>query len=200
MTLAEDLKKLADKAGGMFRTSDLNPLGVTAYAIQKLIGQHIIVRVKPGYYRLAKDEETLSEAAQIAQLFPDGVLCMYTALFYFGYSDRTPLSWDIAVNKNTSKSRFKLEYPFVQPYYLKPELLAFGVTEAEYNDCRLKIFDRDRLICECIFSEDKIDKETYNKAIQGYIADPNKNIQHLLAYAQRRRILKKVKTRIGVWL
>ena len=29
-----------------------------------------------------------------AQLFPDGVLCMYTALFYYRYSDRTPLEME----------------------------------------------------------------------------------------------------------
>ena len=45
-----------------------------------------------------------------------------------------------------------------------------------------------------------MDRETYNKAIQGYVADPKKNIPQLLEYAQKRRILKKVKDRIGVWL
>ena len=45
-----------------------------------------------------------------------------------------------------------------------------------------------------------MDRETYNKAIQGYVADPQKNIPQLLEYAEKRRILKKVKDRIGVWL
>ncbi|MEA4813162.1 MAG: hypothetical protein VB108_11435, partial [Anaerolineaceae bacterium] len=63
-----------------------------------------------------------------------------------------------------------------------------------------KIFDKDRLICECVFFENKIDRETYNKAIQGYIADPNKNISNLLDYSKKRRILKKIKSRIGIWL
>ncbi len=75
---------------------------------------------------------------------------MYTALFYYGYSDRTPLSWDIAIDRNTSKSRFKIDYPYVQPYYMTPEHLAYGITTAEYEDCQIKIFDRDRQICECI--------------------------------------------------
>ena len=39
-----------------------------------------------------------------------------------------------------------------------------------------------------------------HKAIQGYVADPQKNIPQLLEYAEKRRILKKVKDRIGVWL
>ena len=184
----------------MFRTSDLTALVYNTYAIRKLVNEQIIERVKPSYYRLCNTASELSEAAQVAQLFPDGVLCMYTALFYYRYSDRTPLEWNIAVDRDTSKSRFKLDYPFVQPYYMKKEFLSFGVITADYGDCTMQIFDRDRLICECIFYENKMDRETYNKAIQGYVADTKKNVPKLLEYAEKRRILKKVKDRIGVWL
>ncbi len=200
MTHSEIIQKKSAECGGVFRTSDLIALGYNAYGIRKLVNEQVIERVKTGYYRLYKESEALSEAAQVAQLFPDGVLCMYTALFYYRYSDRTPLEWNIAVNRDTSKSRFNLDYPFVQPYYMKKDFLSFGTTTADYGDCTMKIFDRDRLICECIFYENKMDRETYNKAIQGYVADTKKNVPKLLEYAEKRRILKKVKDRIGVWL
>lgn len=200
MSHRDTIEKLAQTRGGVFRTSDLTALGYNTYAIRKLVNENIIERIKPSYYRLCEAAKELSEAAQIAQLFPDGVLCMYTALFYYRYSDRTPLEWNIAVDRDTSKSRFKLDYPFVQPYYMKKEFLVFGVTTADYGDCTMQIFDRDRLICECIFYENKMDRETYNKAIQGYVADTKKNVPKLLEYAEKRRILKKVKDRIGVWL
>ena len=83
---------------------------------------------------------------------------------------------------------------------MKKEYLSFGVTIADYGDCTMKIFDRDRLICECIFYENKMDREAYTRAIQGYIADPKKSVTRLLEYAEKRRILKKVKDRIGIWL
>lgn len=196
----EKIRKMAESTGSLFKTSDLNALGYNTYAIRKLVKEQIIERVKFGYYRLCEESNALSEAAQVAQLFPDGVLCMYSALFYYRYSDRTPLEWNIAIDRDTSKSRFKLDYPFVQPYYMKKEFLSFGVTTADYGDCTMKMFDRDRLICECIFYENKMDRETYNKAILGYAADTKKNVPKLLEYAKKRRILKKVKNRIGVWL
>ena len=193
-------KKVQDLGGGVFRTSDLAALGYNTYAIRKIVESQIIERIKQGYYRLCKVDEPISEAAQVSQLFPDGVLCMYTALFYYRYSDRTPLEWNIAVDRDTSKSRFKLDHPFVRPYYMKKEFLTFGVTTADYGDCTMQIFDRDRLICECVFCENKMDRETYNKAIQSYVADTKKNVPKLLEYAQKRRVLKKVTDRIGVWL
>lgn len=196
----EEIKTLAKRTDGIFRTADLKRLGLTDYDIRKLLEKHAIERIKHGYYTLASDYDNRPDAEIIARLFPDGVLCMYTALFYHGYSDRTPLAWDIAISKDVSKSRFKLDYPFVQPYYMEAHLISFGVTDASYGDTVLKIFDKDRLICECIYFESKIDRETYNKAIQGYTADPNKNIANLLDHAKERRILGKVKDRIGVWL
>ena len=200
MTDKDILNRLADKCGGIFCTSDLTALGYNTYAIRKLVDAQIIERVRQGYYSLCKADEPRSEAAQVAQLFPDGVLCMYTALFYYCYSDQPSPEWDIAVDRDTSKSRFKLDYPPVQPYYMKKELLTFGITTADYGDCTVQIFDRDRLICECIFYESKMDRETYSKAIQCYIADEKKNVSKLLEYAEKRRVLKKVKDRIGVWL
>lgn len=196
----EKVKTLAKRVKGIFRTADLKRLGITAYEIRKMLEKHLIERVKHGYYSLAVTVEHRSDVEIIARLFPEGVLCMYTALFYHGYSDRTPLAWDIAISKDVSKSRFKLDYPFVQPYYMEAHLLSFGITDATYDDTVLKMFNKDRLICECIFFESKIDRETYNKAIQSYISDPNKNIANLLEYSKKRRILKKVKDRIGVWL
>jgi len=196
----EEIKSLAKQADGVFRTADLKRLGLTAYDIRKLLEKHVLERVRHGYYTLVATNENRSDAEIIARFFPEGVLCMYTALFYYGYSNRTPLAWDIAISKDVSKSRFKLDYPYVQPYYMEEYLLSFGVTDATYGDTVLKIFDKDRLICESIFFESKIDRETYNRAIQSYIADPNKNISNLLDYSNKRRILKKVKDRIGIWL
>lgn len=41
------------------------------------------------------------------------------------------------------------------------ELFDYGITETVYEDYNLKIFDRHRLICECIKHENKMDRGTY---------------------------------------
>ena len=188
------------KDEGLLRTEQLNRLGLFSREIAKLVEMGELERIRQGYYRVAEDVDEVSDAKLISELYPDGVLCMITALFYYGYSDRTPLTWDIAVDRNTSKARFNIDYPYVKPYYIDKAHLDYGITEAVYEDYILKIFDRDRLICECIKHENKMDREIYNKAIQAYINDGKKNITNLLDYAKRRNIHKKVRERIGVWL
>lgn len=197
--IAQSIKASTEPISQIIRTTELNSIGLLSREIAELVNIGKLERIKQGHYRLT-EFENVSDAKLISELYPDGVLCMTTALFYYGYSDRTPLMWDIAIDRNTSKARFNIDYPYVKPYYIDKSHLDYGITEAIYEDASLKIFDRDRLICECIKHENKIDREIYNKAIQAYINDNKKNITNLLDYAKRRNIHKKVRERIGVWL
>ena len=65
---------------------------------------------------------------------------------------------------------------------------------------KVRIYDRDRTICDVLRNMNKMDKEIFNKAIQGYVADPKKSIPNLMKYAQVLRVQKKVNEWIGVWL
>ena len=75
-------------------------------------------------YKLA--DFNLSEEELLSGLFPDGVLCMNSALYYHGYIDYAPANWCIAISKDTSKSRFKIEYPYVKPFYMEESQLFIG--------------------------------------------------------------------------
>ncbi len=187
-----------DNSDAFIKTAVLRKSGLTYKDIQDLMKQSIIEKVKHGYYR--KKNEELSENKHMALLFPDGILTMDSALFYYGYSDRTPIEWHMAFDKDTSKARFKQYYPPIKPYYLSKESLDYGVTVADFDDAKMQIFERDRLVCEVLLYENKLDREIHNKAIQGYISDPKKNIAKLIEYATKRRVTKKIKDKIEVWL
>ena len=136
----------------------------------------------------------------IARLFPDCVLNLETALYAYGYLNRKPYGYKLSVDKNTSKSRFKLDFPPVVPLYAEPETLTLGVTEIGYGGAKMKIFDRERLMCECLKYEDKMERELFKEGLLAYIRDPKKDVAKLMKYARERRVVKKVQTMIGVWL
>mgnify|MGYP000956871254 FL=1 len=110
------------------------------------------------------------------------------------------MQWDIIISKNASRTRFEIDYPYINPFFVTPERLSYGVTTIEIDGCTMNILDRDRLICECLKYKSDMDNETFNKAVQAYLADPKKNIKNLLAYAKRRKTIKRVHDVIGVWL
>jgi len=125
---------------------------------------------------------------------------MDTALFYYGYSDRTPLEWHLAVSRGVSKSRFKLSYPFVKPYYVDEKYLKIGVANETIDYIRMNIYDRERVICDCLKHINKMDREMFSKTIQAYVNDPKKNVKNLDDYSRQLRVYNKAQNMIGVWL
>jgi len=199
MMTHDEIKKLFERHGYVMRTAELRAAKVYYEDIKRLMSDGLIEKIKQGYYHLV-DENNDSEVNIINRLFPDAVLCMNTALFYYGYSDRTPNEWHLAVNKDISKYRVKIDYPFIKTYFLEPEILSLGVAEGVINNNIVRIYDKDRTICDCLRYMGKMDKEIFNKAVQGYVQDPKKNIPNLMRYAKPLRVQKKVKDLIGVWL
>ena len=195
----ETIKETFEHHNGIMRTHELYDAHVFYNDIQLLIGRGIIEKVRYGYYQWI-DSENLSEALTVTRLFPDAIMCMDTALFYYRYSDRTPLAWHLAVSKDSNKSRFKIDYPFIKPYYIEPSILGLGAADGEMDGNPVRIYDKERTICDCLRYMGKMDKEIFNKAIRCYVEDNEKNIPRLSEYAKKLRIAQKVKTIIGVWM
>ena len=192
-------KSIFDKYGGMMRTTQLAEEKIFYPQREKLIADGYVEKIRRGYYQWINPDD-FSEVGTVIRLFPDAILCMDTALRYYGYSDRTPGDWHLAVSKDSGKSRFKIDYPFVKPYYVEPAVLELGLTTGTMDGHAIRIYDKDRLICDCLRYRNKMDKEIFNKAIQKYIADPEKSIPKLMEYAGPLRVKKMAKDLIGVWL
>lgn len=192
-------KSIFDKYGGMMRTTQLAEEKIFYPQREKLIADGYVEKIRRGYYQWINPDD-FSEVGTVIRLFPDAIFCMDTALRYYGYSDRTPGDWHLAVSKDSGKSRFKIDYPFVKPYYVEPAVLELGLTTGTMDGHAIRIYDKDRLICDCLRYRNKMDKEIFNKAIQKYIADPEKSIPKLMEYAGPLRVKKLAKDLIGVWL
>lgn len=196
--IREQIVKCIDEHGGIVKREQLSKLGIDYRRILDLVERGELVRIKNGYYTDRIDR--FSEEELIAKLFPDAMLCMESALYAYGYIMQKPYGWRLAVDKNTSKSRFKMDYPKVIPYYTEPEALQIGASQITIDGFTFGIYDRERVICDCFKYEDKMDRENFKQAIQSYIKESNKDISALLEYARERKVVKKVQSMIGVWL
>lgn len=192
-------KTIFDRYGGIMKTSELTKEKIYYADVANLIRAGVVEKIRHGYYQWI-DNDNLSEAVTISKLFPDGILCMDTALRHYGYSDRTPAQWHIAVSKYSNRTRFKIDYPFVKPYFVAPEVLEIGLCEQEIDGNKVRMYDKERVICDCLRYRNKMDKEIFNKAIQGYVSDMSKSIPKLMEYSVPLRCQKLVKDLIGVWL
>ena len=186
-----------EKHGGVLKTSELKELGLSSRQIKKLLQEGEISRIKYGYYELAN--EVNPEEVMIARLFPEAVIFLESALLHYHYTDRIPTAWQIAVDRDSEKSQYNIEYPLVEPYYQEPKFLSIGVTTFEVHSVEVRIFDRDRTMCDMRY-EKKLEKEVFTNAVMRYNKDPQKNIRRLFEYAEMFNITKKVQSQIGKWL
>ena len=79
-------------------------------------------------------------------------------------------------------------------------MVPLGEIKGSIDFVDVRIYDRDRTICDVLRNMSKMDKEIFNKAVQGYVKDTQKNIPNLMKYAKELRVQKKAKELIGVWL
>lgn len=196
--LVESIKAKMERNGGVLKTSQLYELHMDYRKIQSLVETGVLERIKNGYYGMGFFKQ--SEENIIAELFCDGVLCMESALFYQGYISRRPAYWHIAVDKNTSKSRFKIKYPLIQPYYAESQVLQLGIEKVSVGDKEMWIYNKERMICDCLKFEEKLERSIIQQALLMYLREPQKDIQLLMEYARERKVVQKVQNRIGVWL
>jgi predicted transcriptional regulator of viral defense system len=186
----EKIHNIINAGNGIARTADFIKAGYPNYVVSDLYKRGIIERVRNGYYALPKQDEREEET--IARLFSDCVVCRESALFHYGYSDKTPLEWHLAVTRNATRSRFKIDYPPISSYMVSESLFALGAVSEDWNGVTLLTYDRERTICDCFKHRAQMDSELFAKAVNAYVVDDKKNLGNLSQYAKRMRVYTKV--------
>ena len=197
--MRDNLKTMFARYGGIMKTRNLKEEGFYYKKIQRLIKNGEIKQVRRGYYQYSR-AGTFSDIPTITTLFPDGVICMESALDYYGYTDRTPDAWHLAVDNKSTRTRFYIEYPIVKPHFIQSNRYQVGIEEADIDGKPVKIYNKERTICDLLHHRNKVDEEVFNLAIQRYILDPDKMETRLLRYAKLLHVEKKVHEVLGVWL
>ncbi|NLX75941.1 MAG: hypothetical protein GXZ01_00970 [Clostridiaceae bacterium] len=198
MVINSLIRKEFLKRGGVLKTAELKELGLSSRQIKRLIVDGVITKIKRGFYELS--DYIIRDEVIIARLFPQAVIFLESALLYYGYTDRIPLAWQIAVDKYSKTTQYNINYPLIEPYYLEPKFLDIGVDVIRIDGVEIRIYDRDRTICDVLRYEKKLEKEVFKNAIGRYKEDPKKNMRKVFEYAEIFNIKNKVQTYIGMWL
>lgn len=190
MNKFDTIKNIIVSSNGIAKTSQFVEAGMSNYDVANLCNKGLIRRIKNGYYSLP-DEDNIPDEQIITISLPEGIICMHSALFYYGYSDFTPRSFDIAIPRKSNRKIQTLPISF-NTYYVSDSIYELGKTTGILNGIELPIYDRERTICDCFKHRNKLDSEIFNKAIKAYAIDDNKNLANLSKYAKELRVYKKV--------
>ncbi len=177
--------------GGIAKTADFVAAGIKKYDVAVLCKEGFLERVRRGVYQMPGNDQ-ITEEQLLRELLPQGIVCVESALFHYGYNDFAPRAWSIAVPRTASRAVGNIvEFP-VRAYYIQKEHFPIGKTIEDFNGVMLPVYDRERTICDCFKYRTKLDSETFNKAINAYAADENKNLANLSKYAKEMKLYAKV--------
>ena len=177
--------------GGIAKSADFVAAGIRAVDVVSLCNAGYLDRVRHGYYQMAEQSDA-TEEQMLATLIPQGIVCVESALFHYGYSDFAPRKWSIAVHRSVSRTKLDVEALPVQTYFVQQDLYELGKTSEDFHGVTLPVYDRERTICDCFKYRSRLDTELFSKALNAYVNDPQKNLSNLSIYAKKLRVYKKV--------
>jgi predicted transcriptional regulator of viral defense system len=180
----------------VYSTRELKSLGFTHYSINNLIANRVIEKVKRGYYIFTNSELPDNLIAQ--QLIPSGIFCLHSAAFIYNYSTHVPFEFHIAIEK---KEKYTLpDYPPIKLYYWKGPQYQLGVETIKYNAHIIKVYSREKTVCDFIKFRSKQERAVVNQVLENYLESQDRNLNKLHLYAENLGIKTVLKQYLEVLL
>ncbi len=184
-------QKIILNKGGIAKTSDFALEGIKNYEVAALCKEGVIERIRRGFYQLPQNV-TATDEQIIKEMLPQGIICVESALFHYGYSDFSPREWSIAIPRTASRTVKRVQEIHLKAYFIQKDFFNLGKITDDFNGISLAVYDRERTLCDCFKYRTKLDNEIFNKAVNAYAADDNKNLSNLSKYAKEMKLYTKV--------
>lgn len=185
------IKKYLSNNNSTISTKQINSFGINRMAIQKFVECGKLEKVSRGLYSLPNeivDEYALIQAQCSKIIFSYG-----SALFLWGMSDITPHKIDVTILQGTNVTKLKNRHSELICHYVNSNLFELGITQTKSPQGGIvKLYDKERCICDLIKNKNKIDMQLFTQAIKEYFSK-TQNYRKLLKYSKIMDIEDKVR-------
>lgn len=184
----DKVNALFSKRGGYLNSREILSNGITTIQVRKLLAEEKIERISHGnYWNLmpGKKKPKNWKMIEACMTNPRAIICSLSACYYHGLLDEEPEELYVATAR-TDRSAMKLKFPVSRHYF---SVLNFeeDMKVVRNKSCKIRVYEMDRSVCDCIRLEKEIGKETVQMVVDRYKQCENRNVEHLLEYAERMR-------------
>lgn len=192
----EIIREIAENSDGIIMTKQIEEAGIRRTRIKTLVESGFLVKESQGIYSLAN---MLVDEYKLIQLRSEKIVFSYgTALYLHSMSDRVPHTIDVTVPQGDNVSRIKKDHPAIRFHYVSKERWDLGImTIKTPMGAKVKVYDKERCICDLIRDKQAMDMQLYIQAIQEYFKLEN-NARKLLKYGKKFGIEEKIRTYMEV--
>ncbi len=170
----------------IFSSAEGRKAGIPPRMLAYFCAKGQIERISRGIYKIKDldfDSEYEWEDLAVTTLsIPNGVICLISALCYYGLTDEIMREFWIAVPHATTSPLRE------NAHIVRMRNISFGQITIKIDSQKLKIFDRERTVVDAFRY---LDKETALKALQAYLKtskDSKPDLDKLLRYAKKFRV------------
>lgn len=177
-------------------TKDAEQIGISRYLLSRYVKEGKLNRVSRGIYSLPNQ---FNDEYELIQKRNKLIFSYGTALYFHGLSDRVPNVINVSVPQGYNVAHIKQDSIQFKFHYVKQELFDFGIIQVKSPQGGLiRIYDKERCICEIIKQYKKIDLQLFQTAIKEYFKLKDKNLRKLLKYSKVFKVEENVRKYIEV--
>jgi predicted transcriptional regulator of viral defense system len=181
----DNLIKIFERNSGFLKSKELTSRNQWRI-LNKMLADGIVVKIKRGVYALSEYQHS-SSLVEVSHLIPCGVVCTFSAWFYYGLTTTIPHSVNLAVNANKKVSL--PDYPPVKLHYLTEKYYQLGITEIIIDQQKIKIYDIEKSVCDAVKFRNKAGMDIAIEVVRNYVRRrQERNLDKLTKYARQMRI------------
>ena len=195
MPIKETILSLLDEHIGYLTTKAAREQGVDNKSLQRMTDRGLIEHAAHGLYIGA---DIIPDPFFVTQYrCPKGIFSHETALFLHDLCDRVPLRLTMTIPSGWNSQLLTDDNLLF--FYCKPSLIGLGIVETQTpSGLKVNVYDRERTLCDCLRSRDKMDMDLVLSALKQYMKSSANDNVRLLEYAATFKIRDTVRRYIEV--
>ena len=201
--MANELKEIITffkGRGGYARMKELKAASFQTRDISRMVRENLIVKVKPGLYRLPNvgrivlpalkvkgSGSTISQGIiDVCRAIPEGVICLASALEFYGLTTFNPSEIYVAI-PNSGKMP-KIDYPPVKVFYFRDRFYKLGIDTISAGSTIVKVYSKEKTICDMFRYRNKLGEDLALEGLRNYLTRKDADIAKIGEYASICRV------------
>ena len=178
----KQVNKLCKDEGPVLRASVLRSAGFCGKDTEELIQLGLLQRLRRGYYVSPEKLNDMDTYGILAALVPDAVISLFSAAQYHDLSSVIPQKIDITLPVYRRVPVLPDDI-HITIHKTIPQIYKVGIQTVKKNGYPLKIYDRERTVCDFFRMRLQIGKDCAFEVLKNYMAG-KKHLQKLSEYAE----------------
>ena len=191
--LTDTIKQIMNTNNGMLSTRMIEPLNISRQYLSIMENNNDIEKVSRGIYLSPNAFEDSYFSFQ--QKYKKAIFSHMNALYFYGMTEEFPYNYTVTVPQSYHVDTVNEK---CNVFYVSDDIYDLGIVEIETpNGNKVRVYDKERCICDIIRSKGRMDSEQVKKTIKQYMQSRDKDMAKLSEYSKNMGINKKVMEMVG---